>query len=125
MPYENNDERACLILIEAELLRAAGQKQQAFDVLKAGMELLPRNPDMVYETGLMAERLGDFPQFEQLMRHLIKLRPDLPHSYNALGYSPLERKQRIDEAFDLIQQARQIAPDDVAIMDSMGMGVFP
>ena len=59
-----------------------------------------------------------------MIRKLIQLRPDHAHAYNALGYSLLERKERIPEAMELVEKALQLAPDDPAIMDSMGWGHY-
>jgi tetratricopeptide (TPR) repeat protein len=58
------------------------------------------------------------------MRKLIQIKPDHAHAYNALGYGMLERNERIPEAIELVEKALQLAPDDVAIMDSVGWGYY-
>ena len=55
---------------------------------------------------------------------LIKVAPEHAHAYNALGYSFLERKVRLAEAMQLVEKAYQLAPDDAAIIDSMGWGYY-
>jgi len=57
---------------------------------------------------------------EANLRQLIKIRPDHAHAYNALGYTLADRKQRIEEAYRLIETALKLAPDDPFIQDSMG-----
>jgi Flp pilus assembly protein TadD len=51
---------------------------------------------------------------------VIVLQPDRAHAYNALGYSFADRNIQLDEARTLIEKAHQLAPDDAAILDSMG-----
>lgn len=120
----NNQQRVQLILIEAQLLREAGQMDDAYQVLLHGLAKLPNHPDLLYETGMMADKLGKPEIFEQLMRKLIQVKPDHAHAHNALGYSLLERNERIAEAVELVEKALQLAPDDVAIMDSVGWGYY-
>jgi tetratricopeptide (TPR) repeat protein len=55
---------------------------------------------------------------------VIKLSPDYAQAYNALGYSMLERNERIPEALGLVEKALQLAPDDASIMDSVGWGYY-
>src|SRR3970040_609894 len=54
----------------------------------------------------------------------MKLEPDNAHAYNALGYSLLDRNVRIQEAMRLVEKAYQLAPNDAAIIDSMGWGHY-
>ena len=120
----NNQQRVQLLLIEAQLLREANQLPEAFQVLQQGLVKLPNHPDLLYEAGMLADKIGKPAVFEQLMRKLIQVKPDHAHAYNALGYSLLERNQRIPEAVQLVEKALQLAPDDFAIMDSVGWGYY-
>ena len=120
----NNQQRVQLLLIEAQLLREAKRPEDAYQVLQQGLAKLPNHPDLLYETAMMAEKIGKPDIFEQLMRKLIQIRPDYAHAYNALGYSLLERNERIPEAVELVEKALQLAPDDDAIMDSVGWGYY-
>jgi tetratricopeptide (TPR) repeat protein len=120
----NNQQRVQLLLIEAQLLREAQRLEDAYRVLQQGLAKLPNHPDLLYETAMLADRVGKPAEFEQLMRKLIQLKPDHAHAYNALGYSLLERNERIPEALELVEKALQLAPDDAAIMDSVGWGYY-
>ncbi len=73
---------------------------------------------------MLADKLEKPEVFEQLMRKVIQLSPDYAQAYNALGYSLLERKERIPEAVALVEKALQLAPDDASIMDSVGWGYY-
>lgn len=120
----NNQQRVQLLLVEAQLLREAKRNEDAYQVLQQGLEKLPSHPDLLYETAMLADRTGKHEVAERLLRKLIQLKPDHAHAYNALGYSLLERNERIPEALELVEKALQLAPDDAAIMDSVGWGYY-
>jgi tetratricopeptide (TPR) repeat protein len=120
----NNQQRVQLLLVEAQLLREAQRNEDAFLVLQQGLDKLPNHPDLLYETAMLADRTGRHEITERLLRKLIQLKPDHAHAYNALGYSLLERNERISEALELVEKALQLAPDDAAIMDSVGWGYY-
>ena len=120
----NNQQRAQLILTEGQILRDAKKYDQAYTVLSKGLELLPNQPDLLYEAAMMADKQGKYDVFEKTLRKLIKVTPDNAQAYNALGYSLLERNVRLAEAMELVEKAYQLAPDDAAIMDSMGWGYY-
>ena len=121
---QNNQQRVQLLLFEGQLLRDAGQQEAAYQVLTQGLEKLPNHPDLLYETAMLADRIGKHETFEQLIRKLIQIKPDNAHGYNALGYSFLERNERVPEGMQLVEKAYQLAPGDSAIMDSVGWGYY-
>ena len=120
----DNQQRVQLVMVEAQLLREANQFDEAYQVLNQTLEKLPNNIDLLYETAMMADKIGKLDVFEQLMRKLIKIKPDHAQAYNALGYGMLERNERVPEAMQLVEKAMQLAPDDASIMDSVGWGYY-
>jgi tetratricopeptide (TPR) repeat protein len=120
----DNQQRVQLVMAEAQLLRDANQFDEAYQVLNKALEKLPDHIDLIYDTAMMADKVGKQDVFEQLMRRLIKLKPDHAQAYNALGYGLLERNERIPEAMKLVEKALQLAPDDASIMDSVGWGYY-
>ncbi len=120
----SNQQRVQLILAEAQLLRDANQTKEALEVVERGLDKLPENADLLYDQGMLAERLGRVDIMESSMRKVMKLRPDNAHAYNALGYTLADRNERLPEARELIEQALKLAPDDAFIMDSMGWVLF-
>lgn len=119
-----NADRVQLLLAESQLLRDAGKALEAYDLLAGSLISQPEQPELLYESALLAEKLGRHDVLEGNLRKLIRLRPDHAHAYNALGYSLAERNQRIAEAEQLILRALQLAPDDPFIIDSMGWVLF-
>ena len=121
---ESDDERIKLVIGEAQLLRDAGQLNEAMRVIEDALEHFPDNTDLLYEHAMIAEKNKQPDVMEQSLRQIIKLTPDNPHPYNALGYSLADRGERLPEAYDLIKKALELAPEDPYIMDSMGWVEF-
>ena len=109
-----------LMLAEAQMLRDADQNQAAFDFLGTAIEKTPNNPELLYDYGMTAEKLGRFDVLESAMRTVIRVRPDNAQAYNALGYTLADRNERLDEAKALIEKANALSPDDASILDSLG-----
>jgi Flp pilus assembly protein TadD len=121
---ESDDERAKLIIGEAQLLRDADNLPEAIHLIQNALESYPEQPDLLYELGMLAEKNQQFDLMETAFRKVIKLIPDGQHAYNALGYSLADRNIRLPEAYDLIKTALSLSPDDPYIMDSMGWVEF-
>lgn len=73
---------------------------------------------------MTADKLEKRELFESYIRQVIEIAPGTAHAYNALGYSFLERNVRIAEGMKLVEKAFELAPDDAAIIDSVGWGYF-
>lgn len=113
-------DRVQFLLAEVQVLRDAGRAKEAFDLLEKTLASQPDQPDLLYESALLAERLDRMDTMEAKLRKLIQLKPDHAHAYNALGYSLADRGERLEEAHSLISKALEISPDDPFILDSMG-----
>ena len=55
---------------------------------------------------------------------MLELDPDNSTALNALGYTLTVHTKRYNEAYELIERALEINPNDPAIMDSMGWNQF-
>ena len=113
-----------LAVAEAALLRKAKQPQAAFDLLDALLEKQPDNPELLYETALLAERLNQMGIMELRLRRLIELQPENAQAHNALGYSLADRGIRLTEARELIEKALTLLPNDTFILDSLGWVLY-
>ena len=117
------DERAKLVA-EAGVLREVKRWGDAFDVLSSATQRFADDADLLYEQAMMAEKLDRLVDMERLLRRAIEIKPDNPHSHNALGYSLADRGLRLPEARALIQRALELAPGDPFITDSLGWVEF-
>ena len=117
------DARAKLVA-EAGVLREVKRWGDAFEVLSSATQRFADDADLLYEQAMMAEKLDRLDDMERLLRRAIDLKPDNPHSHNALGYSLADRGLRLPEARALIQRALELAPGDPFITDSLGWVEF-
>lgn len=112
--------QAQVVVAESQLLRDAGQLPEAYALMEGAVQRFPKNPDLLYDFALLAEKAGRVEVMEKVLREVMVLAPDNHHAYNALGYSLAERNIRLQEALALITRALEMAPGDPFIMDSMG-----
>jgi tetratricopeptide (TPR) repeat protein len=121
---EGNADRIPLLLAESRLLWDAGKTKEAYELLTDSLAAQPEQSELLYESALLAEKLGRHDVLETNLRKLIRIKPDHAHAYNALGYSFAERNQRLVEAEQLITKALELSPDDPFIIDSMGWVLY-
>ena len=118
------EEQRMKLVAEAQVLREAGQYQEALSVQTQAVEQFPDSSDLLYEQAMLADKAGQPVLMEQLLRKLIAREPDYHHAYNALGYALADRGTRLKEARELIQKAVSLAPEDPFIQDSLGWVEF-
>ncbi|HEY3431613.1 MAG TPA: tetratricopeptide repeat protein [Rhodocyclaceae bacterium] len=116
----NPKDKLQLLLAQAQLLSEKGKEAEAYSVLDHALTEQPDEPVLLYETSLLAEKVGKFDVLERNLRKLIKLQPDNAPAYNALGYSYVDRNTRLEEAQQLLDKALSLAPNDAFIIDSRG-----
>jgi tetratricopeptide (TPR) repeat protein len=117
-------QRVQLTQAEASVLREATAYKDAFDLLAQAVEKLPNVPELLYDFAMAAEKVDRIDVLETNLRKLIEMRPDHAHALNALGYTLADRTDRLQEAYQLIDQALKLAPDDPFIQDSMGWVLY-
>ncbi|WP_170327217.1 tetratricopeptide repeat protein [Ruegeria arenilitoris] len=77
-----------------------------------------------YARGISHERLKNWDQAEADFRRALELNPDQPQVLNYLGYSLVERQEKLDEALEMIERAVAARPDSGYIVDSLGWVLF-
>lgn len=93
---------------------------QALAQLQKQLKVWPKDADLWCEIALVQEKLAQYDAMEQSLRTAIKYNPKMAQAYNVLGYSMVERNQRLSEARFLIDKALNLIPDDPDFLDSMG-----
>jgi tetratricopeptide (TPR) repeat protein len=116
--------RIQLIQAEAQLLREAKAFKEAFNLLSGAIEKNPDSADILYDRAMIAEKLDKYDVLEADLRRVIVLKPDYAHAYNALGYTLADRNVKLTEAYELVQKALKLSPDDAFIQDSLGWVQF-
>lgn len=119
----------------AEVFAAKGdsmrQAERFADAIQAYSRALPLYDDnntakwfVHYARGISHHQLDQWSGAEADFRAALVLRPDQPQVLNYLGYSLVERGEKMDEALAMIETAADARPDSGAIVDSLGWVYF-
>ena len=117
---ENPEHRIAFIELQGKVYLESGLIDQYFSVLDQGLETYPDHPSLLYSSAMAAERLGRIDLLEERLLRLIKVQPNNPQAFNALGYTLADVTDRYDEAKIFLTRALELSPDDPTIIDSMG-----
>jgi len=118
--FRNPDYNIPLLTLEANVLLDEGMYTQASNVLNNAVGAFPNNIQLLFLRSVYAQEVNDLMLMEVDLRKIIQLNPTSPVAYNSLGYTLADRTDRFDEAYQLIQRAVELAPNDPAIIDSLG-----
>lgn len=102
------------LLVEAKFYDAAVAQ------LEAQIKAHPDDPKLLFDLGMVRERMAQYAEMESVLRRALKLEPKMAPALNALGYSLADRNERLTEARQLIEQALTLQPNDPYVLDSMG-----
>ncbi|MEM8984490.1 MAG: tetratricopeptide repeat protein [Pseudomonadota bacterium] len=118
------DDGFAISVTEAQLLREVGQIDEAIAVYDRLLAIRPEGEGLKLTRAETVLAGDDVDRAIRLYRDALKQHPDSALSLNALGYTLADRTERYDEAFELIQRAFELEPDNAAIIDSMGWVEF-
>jgi tetratricopeptide (TPR) repeat protein len=124
LPAVTIEQRVQVRQAEAQLLRDAGDNAGAYAVLTQALVEHPDQPDLLYDSAMVAEKLDKIDVLESRLTRLIALNPDNAQALNALGYTLVDRTTRTAEGVALIERAHKLDPKDPFILDSMGWAQF-
>lgn len=105
--------------LESAVLSENKNFAQAEDILENLARILPEDESIAYDYALAAERNGHYKIMENELKRIIILNPQSAQAYNALGYSLVERNERLNEAEKFLEQALKLAPQDAYSLDSL------
>lgn len=107
-----------------DMLRRAGEMAEANAAYGRALELYPEDDParwvIFYTRGITAHQMDDWPAAEADFRAALAINPDHPQVLNYLGYSLVERGEKLEEALDMIERAVAGEPQNGAIVDSLG-----
>ena len=119
--------RTDAILMQAELLRQSNHMDAAVVAYTTAIgrvhTIEARHWTLFYGRALA---YGDkhWDQAEPDLQRALALNPDEPYVLNYLGYSWVDRGEKLEEAKKLIEHAMTLKPDESHIVDSMGWALF-
>ncbi len=112
---------ADLLRQQEDYAAAVTSYDTAIDLTEAGTG---SNWFLHYARGISHERLKNWDNAEADFRRALELNPDQPQVLNYLGYSLVERREKLDEALEMIERAASARPDSGYIIDSLGWVLF-
>lgn len=108
----------------ADIYRNLGRYAEAEPIYS---ELIAAHPDdwrLHFSRGAARERLSRWNEAEADLQRALDLSPDQPDVLNYLGYSWIDRGERLTEGLAMIQRAVQLRPTSGAIIDSLGWAYY-
>lgn len=119
--YRPNDPRLALIIARAWVSHK--RWREAAEVLE---KVARRSQDasLYSMLGLCYHNLGDLDRAEEAYLQALRLRPDDPLVLNNLGYMWADQGRNLRTAVKMLEKARQLAPNEAFIMDSLGWAYY-
>ena len=112
----------------ADALRTNSQFEEAAVAYSRALDLYSDDDRgrwiVLYTRAITYHQLDEWPLAEADFRAALELNPDQPQVLNYLGYSLVERNEKLDEALEMIEKAVAAEPDNGAIVDSLGWVLF-
>ncbi len=106
-----------------EQFAAAAQAYSRAIALMQDAGLSPEWP-IWFSRAVAYSRADDWDAAEADFRRALEVEPDQPTVLNYLGYSLIERGEKLDEALDMIERAVAGDPDSGYILDSLAWALF-
>lgn len=116
----HSDQASALTSLEVELLDQQGLRNDADTLLQREVERDPEDLELRYLRAMRSFEAGDLEGMERDLRYIIEQDPEHAMALNALGYTLTDMTDRHEEARDLIERAHRLAPNNAAILDSLG-----
>jgi len=107
-----------LLRNEKRFSEAADAYSEAIKHLKT--EDMPPRWALYYSRGIAYERSNQWNLAQADLEHALELKPDQPLVLNYLGYSWIDRGEKLHRGLKMIEKAVELRPDDGYIVDSLG-----
>lgn len=111
-------------VIKASYLEATNAFSRSIASLEEVSTLENFSENHKYYLASLYEKVKKFEESEKVIKKILKDDPENAHAWNFLGYSLLERKTKMDDAFKYISKAVELRPEDGFIRDSLGWYYF-
>jgi tetratricopeptide (TPR) repeat protein len=112
----------------ADILRSQGKMTEANAAYTATLDMIgaddPSRWSLLFSRAITFHSLDQWPAAEADFRAALALQPNQPQILNFLGYSLVERNEKLDEALQMIETAVAAEPENGAIVDSLGWVYF-
>ena len=116
---ENPEATMELKMLQASFFEDTFQYKDAINLLISMKDHKAFTESHSYYLASIMEKNGDYLESRKLVQIIVDKDPNNAHALNFLGYSLLERNERLDKAFEYISKAVKLKPEDGYIRDSL------
>lgn len=117
-------EKKQLLLFKIELALELKDLALAITNANQGLEMLPNDIDFLYAHSVISSLDNKILVAEKDLKHIINIQPENHNALNALGFILTLHTDRQQEAFNYLQQAIQLSPQNPVYMDNMGLLLY-
>jgi tetratricopeptide (TPR) repeat protein len=121
---EFKDMRVEFSVIKAGYYEGEGKYKEAMETMMVIQDEKNFSNQHKYYLANLYEKEKKYEESTALVMGIIEKEPKNAHAWNFLGYSLLVRGEEIEKAYDYIQKALKINPEDGYIRDSLGWYYF-
>jgi Flp pilus assembly protein TadD len=108
----------------ADLLRADERYDDSAKVLDGLISAGDPDWRLLYMRAVDNQETGRWADAEADLQRALKLRPDDPELLNFLGYSWIDRGEKLNQALAMVRKAVDLDPHSGAMIDSLGWGYY-
>lgn len=117
----NSPDLAAFYLRLGEAKRMAGDPKGAIAAFSKARELTPKDPIPLLQIALIYDTSGRNEEARKVYDQVLKLQPDNTIALNNIAYSKAEEGVDLDTALHLAERARNKAPDDPNVTDTVSL----
>jgi len=107
-------------IVKAAYFESVEDNDEAIDILVDIKADKSFNNEHRFYLAALFEKESEFSKATELIEQVLEFDESNAHAWNFLGYSLLERNEKLDQAFIYIKKAIEISPKDGYIRDSLG-----
>ncbi len=127
---KRNEMNPLILALLAESYSHTGHLREAVKLYQRALPVLQQLGQTkelgsaLFALGTVYDDLGEGDLFEKTLLTALQVTPNNALVLNYLGYTWLEAGKNEAEAFDMVQKAHTLEPDDPHIMDSLALGYY-
>lgn len=117
------DEASFLYQLQVQLLKDKQQNEAARNLLDEAIKNLPDDPELIYARVLLL-KANEQTLLDHELERLLSIEPNSPTYLNAYAYTLATQNRRLSDARQLAERANALAPNQPAILDTLGLVAF-